>query len=188
MTQDEDDWTNLQSAWQSRGDIPAARAIYRQSVEREKRRMIFEASLESVVSLSCGALFVWWSTHTTGFETYTLSALAVLSLATLAGTMILRRKLWRAQADTLASYRTFMRRRARLGLLFNRLGYAGGPFGLALGLALGWNFDFHPAVAGSSNLSLVLAAAGLAAACWWSVRGARKWRRILDQLRPEGTV
>lgn len=185
MTQDTDDWKDFQSAWQSQGDNPAAAAIYRQRVDREKRRMILEASFEAVVSVSCAALFTWWSIRSGGVEAYILIALAVLSLATLAGTLQLRRQLWRAQADTLASYRTFLRRRARVGLLFNRLGYVGGPLGLATGLGLGWTFDFRSAVVETSTVSLVMAVLALAAACWWAMRGARKWRRIRDQLDSE---
>jgi hypothetical protein len=187
MTPETDEWTALQQAWQSRGDRPGSHTVYRQNVDREKRRVILEASLEAIVSLSCGAIFVWWAINARGVETYILIVLAVLSIATLAGTVLLRRTLWRAQADTLAGYRSFLRRRAQLGLLFNRLGYTGGPLGLATGLGLGWTFEFQSAVAGLSNVSLVLAVIALSAACWWAMREARKWRRILDQLGPDDT-
>ena len=187
MTHDTDDWTEFQAAWQSRGDTAAARAYHRQSVDREKTRMMLEAACEAVVALSCAALFAWWSIHADGFERYILIVLAVLSLATLAVTTVLRRRLWRAQADSLAAYRSFLRRRARLGLLLSRLGYLGGPIGLATGLALGWAFDFRAAVGGLSDGSVGLAVMALAAACWWTMRGARKWRLVLDQLGPEET-
>ena len=183
MTNQNDEWTLLQEAWRARADAAGESDGIRARLAREKTRLYLEMGSEAVVSLACAAIFLWWSLGADGAERIVLTGLSIFAVLTLAFTIGLRWRLWRAQADTMASFRTFMVRRAKLGLAFSRIGYVGGPLGVALGLVLGRHFGAQPSGTELSGSIAALALLALAAACWWSMRQARKWRLVLTQLR-----
>lgn len=183
MTDQNDEWTLLQEAWRTRADAAGESDCIRTRLAREKTRMYLEMGSEAAVSLACAGIFLWWSLGAEGAERAVLTGLSILAVLMLTVTTALRWRLWLAQADTMASFRTFMFRRAKLGLAFSRMGYVGGPLGVALGLVLGRHFGVQPSGAELSGSSTALALLALAAACWWSMRQARKWRLVLVQLR-----
>jgi hypothetical protein len=96
-------------------------------------------------------------------------------------TTLVRRSVWRAQADTAESYRNFLRRRARLGLLFARLGYISGPLGIAVGFSLAGPLGIRASAPGGTG-ALVVACLAFVAVCGWSLLEARKWRLVLERL------
>ena len=143
--------------------------------------MHYEIAAEAALSIVSAAIFVWWATDARGFGRVVLLALSAFAIAMPAVTALVRRSVWRAQADTAESYRNFLRRRARLGLLFARLGYIGGPLGIAVGFSLAGPLGIRASAPGGTG-ALVVACLAFVAACGWSLLEARKWRLVLERL------
>ena len=181
MSNDLNDWTNLQGLWRERSDERETLKHFRTLAAREKKRLQYEIAAEAALSIVSAAIFVWWATDARGFGRVTLLALSALAITMPAVTALVRRSVWRAQADTAESYRNFLRRRARLGLLFARLGYVGGPLGIAVGFSLAGPLGVRASVPGGTG-ALVVACLAFVAVCWWSLLEARKWRLVLERL------
>ena len=181
MSNDLNDWTNLQGLWRERSDERETLEHFRTLAAREKKRLHYEIAAEAALSIVSAAIFVWWATDARGFDRVVLLALSAFAIAMPAVTALVRRSVWRAQADTAESYRNFLRRRARLGLLFARLGYIGGPLGIAVGFLLAGPLGIHTSVPGGTG-ALVVACLAFVAACGWSLLEARRWRLVLERL------
>jgi hypothetical protein len=181
MSNDRNDWTNLQGLWRERSDERETLEHFRTLAAREKKRLQYEIAAEAALSIVSTAIFVWWATDARGFGRVVLLALSAFAIAMPAVTALVRRSVWRAQADTAESYRNFLRRRARLGLLFARLGYIGGPLGIAVGFLLAGPLGIHTSVPGDTG-ALVVACLAFVAVCGWSLLEARKWRLVLERL------
>ena len=181
MSNDLNDWTNLQELWRERSDERETLEHFRNAAAREKKRLQYETAAEAALSIVSAAIFAWWATDARGFGRVALFALSALAITMSAVTALVRRSVWRAQADTTESYRNFLRRRARLGLLFARLGYIGGPLGIAVGFLLAGPFGIHTSVPGDTG-ALVVACLAFVAVCGWSLLEARKWRLVLERL------
>lgn len=181
MSDHADDWADLQRAWHAQ---PADRGAYdrdRHLIQREKRRLQYEMGAELLLSLACAATFAWWASETDGAHRWTLAVLSACAVTTPVVTFLMRRSLWRARVDTLASHRVFLRRRARLGLTMARIGYIGGPAGVVLGFLLASQLGVR--LAGTTSMAaVVLACLALTAMCCWWLLEARKWRRTLQTL------
>ena len=188
MSNDQGDWTNLQGAWRAGPEDRETRDRFRDMAAREKKRLQYEIGGEAALSLVSAAIFGWWATDAEGWARIALFAMSGFAMATPIVTSLVRRSVWRAQADTVESYRHFLRRRARLGLVLARLGYIGGPLGVAMGVLLAEPLGVRET--GVSGLTLIaVASLALIGMCWWSLREARKWRRTLetlDTLKDEG--
>lgn len=181
MSNDQGDWTSLQGAWRARPEDRETRDRFRDMAVREKTRLRYEICGEAALSFVSAAVFAWWATDAEGWARIALFAMSAFSIATLIVTSVMRRSVWRAQADTMESYRHFLRRRARLGLMLARLGYVGGPLGVAIGVLLAEPLGVRET--GVRGLTLItVASLALIGMCWWSLREARKWRRTLDTL------
>jgi hypothetical protein len=188
MSNDLNDWTNLQELWRERSDERETLEHFRTLAAREKKRLQYEIVGEASLSIVSALIFLWWAMDARGFSRVTLLGLSAFAIAMPAVTTLVRRSVWRAQADTVESYRHFLRRRARLGLMLARLGYVGGPLGVAMGVLLAEPLGVRET--GLRGLTLVaVASLALIGMCWWSLREARKWRRTLetlDTLKDEG--
>jgi hypothetical protein len=181
MSNDLNDWTNLQGLWLERPDEGETLEHFRALAAREKKRLRFEIVGEAALSIVSALIFLWWAMDARGFGRVALLALSALAIAMPAVTALVRRSVWRAKADTLESHRTFLRRRARLGLLFARLGYIGGPLGIAVGFSLAGPLGIRASVPGGTG-ALVVACLTFVAICGWSLLEARKWRLVLKRL------
>lgn len=181
MSNDLNDWTHLQGLWRERSDERETLEHFRTLAAREKKRLQYEIAAEAALSIVSAAIFVWWAMDARGFGQVALLVLSTLAITMPAVTALVRRSVWRAQADTADSYRNFLRRRARLGLLFARLGYIGGPVGIAVGFSLAGPLGIHVSVPGGTA-ALVVACLAFVAACGWSLLEARKWRLVLERL------
>lgn len=181
MSDHADDWADLQKAWHAQ---PADRGAYdrdRHLIQREKRRLQYEMVAELLLSLACAVIFAWWASETDGTRRWTFVVFSAAAVTTPLVTFFMRRSLWRARVDTLASHRVFLRRRARLGLTMARIGYVGGPAGVVLGFLLASQLGVRPADP-TNMTAVVLACLALTAmVCWWLLE-ARKWRRTLQKL------
>ena len=181
MSNDLGDWTDLQGVWRSRSEDRETRERFRALAAREKTRLQYEIGGEAALSFFSAAIFTWWATDAEGWARIALFAMSAFSIATLIVTSVMRRSVWRAQADTMEAYRHFLRSRARLGLVLARLGYVGGPLGVAIGVFLAGPLGVRET--GVRGLTLIaVASLALIGMCWWSLREARKWRRTLDTL------
>lgn len=181
MSDHADDWSDLREAWRSQ---PADHGTYncdRHLIQREKRRLQYEMAAEVLLSLVSAAIFAWWASEADGAHRWTLVVFSASAVTTPVVTFFMRRSLWRARVDTLASHRAFLRRRARLGLTLARIGYIGGPAGVLLGFLLASQFGVRPAGT-TSKTAVFLACLALTAICFWALLEARKWRRILQKL------
>ena len=181
MSNDLNDWTNLQGLWRERSDERETLEHFRTLAAREKKRLHYEIAAEAALSIVSAAIFVWWATDARGFGRVVLLALSAFAIAMPAVTTLVRRSVWRAQADTAESYRNFLRRRARLGLLFARLGYISGPLGIAVGFSLAGPLGIRASAPGGTG-ALVVACLAFVAVCGWSLLEARKWRLVLERL------
>jgi hypothetical protein len=181
MSNDLNDWTNLQGLWRERSDERETLEHFRTLAAREKKRLHYEIAAEAALSIVSAAIFVWWATDARGFGRVVLLALSAFAIAMPAVTALVRRSVWRAQADTAESYRNFLRRRARLGLLFARLGYISGPLGIAVGFSLAGPLGIRASAPGGTG-ALVVACLAFVAVCGWSLLEARKWRLVLERL------
>ena len=181
MSNDLNDWTNLQGLWRERPDERETLEHFRTLAAREKKRLHYEIAAEAALSIVSAAIFVWWATDARGFGRVVLLALSAFAIAMPAVTTLVRRSVWRAQADTAESYRNFLRRRARLGLLFARLGYISGPLGIAVGFSLAGPLGIRASAPGGTG-ALVVACLAFVAVCGWSLLEARKWRLVLERL------
>jgi hypothetical protein len=181
MSNDLNDWTNLQGLWRERPDERETLEHFRTLAAREKKRLHYEIAAEAALSIVSAAIFVWWATDARGFGRVVLLALSAFAIAMPAVTALVRRSVWRAQADTAESYRNFLRRRARLGLLFARLGYISGPLGIAVGFSLAGPLGIRASAPGGTG-ALVVACLAFVAVCGWSLLEARKWRLVLERL------
>lgn len=181
MSNHTDDWTDLKKVWRAQPDDREMYNRYRTQVQREKRRLQFEMGAEVLLSLLSAAIFAWWAAEADGVSRLTFIILSAFAVAMPIVTFFMRRTLWRAQTDTVASHRMFLRRRARLGLTFARIGYIGGPAGVAAGFLLAGQLEVR--VTGTDGITaLVLACLALTVMCWWSLSEAGKWRLTLEQL------
>ena len=185
MNNDLSDWMNLQAIWRERSEDRKKLEHFRTLAVREKKRLQYEIAWEAALSIVSAGIFAWWATDARGFSQLALLMLSAFALATPVVTALMRRSVWRAQADTLESYRTFLRRRARLGLLLARLGYIGGPLGVAVGFFLAGNLGIRTPTPGGTGV-LALACLVLVALCGWSLLQARKWRLVLKRLEAFG--
>ncbi|MGA0055054.1 MAG: hypothetical protein ACO3JI_08500 [Steroidobacteraceae bacterium] len=181
MSNDLNDWTNLQGLWRERSDERETLEHFRTLAAREKKRLHYEIAAEAALSIVSAAIFVWWATDARGFGRVVLLALSAFAIAMPAVTALVRRSVWRAQADTAESYRNFLHRRARLGLLVARLGYIGGPLGIAVGFLLAGPLGIRASAPGGTG-ALVVACLAFVAVCGWSLLEARKWRLVLERL------
>jgi hypothetical protein len=181
MSNDLDDWTNLQGAWRERPGDRETLGHFRALAAREKKRLQYEIAGEAALSIVSAAVFAWWASDARGFGRVALFALSAFAIAMPAVTALVRRSVWRAQADTVESHRTVLRRRARLGLLLARLGYVGGPLGVAVGFYLAGPLGIRAPVPGGAGV-LVVACLAVVAGCGWSLLEARKWRLVLERL------
>ena len=181
MSNDLNDWTNLQGFWRERSDERETLEHFRTLAAREKKRLQYEIAAEAALSIVSAAIFVWWATDARGFGRVMLLALSAFAIAMPAVTALVRRSVWRAQADTAESYRNFLRRRARLGLLFARLCYLSGPLGITVGFGLAGPLGIRASVPGGTG-ALVVACLAFVAACGWSLLEARRWRLVLERL------
>ena len=176
-----DDWSDLQAAWQARPAAPDAVARLAADVQAARRRMLLEAAAEVIVSLGSIAVLLWWAGDAPDPARRVLLGLAVLAVVIQAATIWLRRRLWQAQGASVADYRRFLAGQARLGLWFARAGLVGAPAGVLTGLWLAGHFEFgsrphNPALA-------VIAGTALVAGWLWAWREARRYRRLLGELR-----
>jgi hypothetical protein len=181
MSNDLNDWTNLQGLWRGRSDERETLEYFRTLAAREKKRLQYEIAAEAALSIVSAAIFVWWAMNTRGFGRVVLLVLSAFAIAVPAVTALVRRGVWRAQADTAESYRNFLRRRAQLGLLFARLGYISGPLGIAVGFSLAGPLGIRASLPGSTA-ALVVVCLVFVAVCGWSLLEARKWRLVLERL------
>ncbi len=181
MSNDLNDWTNLQELWSERSGERETLEHFRNLAAREKKRLQYEIAAEAALSIVSAAIFVWWAMNARGFGQVVLLALSAFAIAVPAVSALVRRSVWRAQADTAESHRSFLRRRALLGLLFARLGYIGGPLGIAVGFLLAGPLGIHASVPGDTG-ALVVACLAFVAVCGWSLLEARKWRLVLERL------
>jgi hypothetical protein len=113
-----------------------------------------------------------------------LIALALLALASPIATHVWRRAIWASCGETLRDHAALLRKRALFGLWAGRVGYLGGPVGLAIGAWLGLvidgaSSDVDTAAAGSM---LIPAVAIFIAAIAWSLHETRRSRRMLEAL------
>lgn len=183
LSEPNDDWDALQAAWRATPAPPAQLSDLRARVAREKRRLRFEVAVEVISTIAVIALLGRWALTARGVELAILIALMVAAAASVWGMHALRRALWVAKGETLADHVAFLRKRATVGLWIARLGYASGPLGVALGLAIAsFNTAFIPA--GDPTLPFVIATAiaALPFAAIWYVLEARRCRRILAEL------
>ncbi|MBU6372292.1 MAG: hypothetical protein KJS97_06140 [Alphaproteobacteria bacterium] len=189
MSRDDDDWSDLQAAWrQDRPDPDDAFADrLRDQVRRERARSRWEAIAEIAVSVFCAVVFLWWAAGAEGGGRMLFTALALGTGATLLLSIVLRRSLWRAHGATVAAYRQVLRRRARMGLLFARLGYVGGPVGVAAGLLIAQAVDTRSIsnAPGLNDVIGVVALAALAAGWVWALREAGRHKRALAALETD---
>jgi hypothetical protein len=125
MSNDLNDWTNLQGFWRERSDERETLEHFRTLAAREKKRLQYEIAAEAALSIVSAAIFVWWATDARGFGRVMLLALSAFAIAMPAVTALVRRSVWRAQADTAESYRNFLRRRALLTCGSTRDSYIG---------------------------------------------------------------
>ena len=181
MSNDLNDWANLQRVWRKQPDDRTKLEHFRTLATREKKRLQYEIAWEAVISIVSASIFAWWATDARGFSQVALLVLSAFAIAMPAVTALMRRSLWRAQADTLESYRTVLRRRARVGLLLARLGYIGGPLGVAVGFLLAGALDIRTPTPGGTGV-LIVACLVVVALCGWSLLEARKWRLVLERL------
>jgi hypothetical protein len=181
MSNDLNDWTNLQGLWRERPNERETLEHFRALAAREKKRLQYEITAEAALSIVSAAIFAWWATDARGFSQVALLVLSAFAIAMPAVTASVRRSVWRAQTDTLESYRAVLRRRARVGLLLARLGYIGGPLGVAVGFFLAGPLGIRASVPGGTG-ALIVACLALIAVCWWSLLEARKWRLVLERL------
>ena len=181
MSNEINDWTNLQGLWRERPDERETLEHFRALAAREKKRLQYEIVGEVSLSIVSALIFLWWAMDARDFSRVTLLGLSAFAIAMPAVTTLVRRSVWRAQADTVESHRTFLRRRAQLGLLFARLGYIGGPLGVAVGFSLAGPLGIRASVPGDTG-ALVVACLAFVAVCGWSLRESRKWRLVLERL------
>jgi hypothetical protein len=181
MSNDLNDWTNLQELWRERSDERETLEHFRTLAAREKKRLQYEIVGEASLSIVSALIFLWWAMDARGFSRVTLLGLSAFAIAMPAVTTLVRRSVWRAQADTVESHRTFLRRRARLGLLFARLCYLSGPLGITVGFALAGPLGIRASVPGGTG-TIVVACLAFVAVCGWSLLEARRWRLVLERL------
>jgi Flp pilus assembly protein TadB len=189
MSNDLEDWSDLQAAWRRDHlgqDAPSLERL-REQVRRERARAWAEAIAEAAVSLFCIAVFVWWGAGAAGGARMLFAALAVATAGLLVVTFVLRRALWRAHGATVAEYRGVLLRRARLGLTFARLSYVGAPLGVGLGLIVAQLADSRAPVdlPGLNTAIAVIAGAVLVVGWIWSLREARRHRRTIEAFAAE---
>jgi hypothetical protein len=159
---------------------PGAVARLEADVQAARRRMQLEVALEANVSLGSAGVLLWWGGSAPEPARRVLLGLAVLAVVLQAVTIWLRRRLWRARGQSVASYRRFLSGQARLGLWFARAGLIGAPAGVLTGLWLAGSLDIghqprSPALAW-------IAGAALVAGWLWAWREARRYRRLRDAL------
>lgn len=189
MTDETEDWRDLQAAWRGRPepDQSALEAL-RAQVRREQMRLRVEAAAEVAIVLFCAGVFLWWASGETGAMRALFVGLAVVSVVTGAVTGALRRQVWRAQSETVLAYRQVLLRRARLGLAFARMGYIGAPLGVGVGLLIARLTSGVAAADTAPSLMTavgVIALATLAAGWVWSLREARRCRALIATLTAE---
>ena len=185
MSGDFDDWSDLQDAWRARATPDAGNLDrLRTRVRREQARMRVEITVEAAIAVFCAAVFLWWATGATGGARMLFVALALVSVSSVFVTSALRQGVWRAQGDTVAAYRRLLRRRARRGLLFARMGYVGAPAGVVAGLVIAGATTTASAAAAPLLMDVLglIACAALAASWVWCFGEARRHRRMIQVL------
>jgi hypothetical protein len=178
----------MRAAWRAApgGDLSIRQL--RAQVRQEQRAMCQEAWFEALISLAAGAIFAFWASRAEGVVQAIFIGLAVFAIAWPAITIHLRRKVWQMQAETVETYRSFVRGRSQTGLFVARVGHLGGPLGLVIGLGLGragvlpnFGVQSHPAV-------IWIAAATFLLLWGWSMRAAWRHKRTLANLRAQSTI
>ena len=178
----------MRAAWRdaSVGDLSISQL--RAQVRTEQRVLRREIWLEALVSLAMSGVFAAWASRAEGVAQTMFIGLAVFAIAWPAITIQLRRKTWQMQAETVEAYRSFVQRRAQTGLFFARLGYAGGPLGLVIGLGLG-RIGVLPNVGVQSHPAVLWMAAATFVVLWvWSISAARRHKLTLVNLRTQSTI
>ena len=178
----------MRAAWRdaSVGDLSISQL--RAQVRQEQRLLRREAWLEVLASLAASGVFAVWAAHAVGVAQAIFVGLSVFAIGWLAVTIQLRRKTWQMQAETVEAYRLFVQRRAQAGLFLARLGYAGGPLGLVIGLGLG-RIGVLPNVGVQSHPAVIWMAAATFVVLWvWSIRAARRHKLTLANLRAQSPI
>jgi|688.fasta_scaffold186461_1 hypothetical protein len=178
----------MRAAWRaaSVGDLSISQL--QAQVRQEQRVLRREAWLEALASLAASAVFAVWAAHAVDVAQDIFVGLSVFAIGWPAITIQLRRKAWQMQAETVEAYRSFLQRRAQTGLFLARLGHAGGPLGLVIGLSLG-RIGVPPNVGVQSHPAVIWMAAATLVVLWvWSIRAARRHKRALANLRAQNTI
>jgi len=184
-----DDWDALQAAWRAAPAPSALQADLQARVQREKRRLRIEIAIEVISTVAVVALLGRWALSARGVELAILITLMIVAVASVWAMQRWRRALWVAKGETLADHIAFLRKRATLGLWIARLGYASGPIGVALGLALGsFNTAFIPEDDPSIPIVIGLAVTAIPIASVWYALEARRCRRMLAEIATQSAA
>lgn len=187
MSTDQDDWADFRQAWSAAPMSAENQDQLRARVQNERRRMVIEAAAEALVAIACMAVFLWWARDTQGIEKIILLTLAAASVATPLVTMGFRRAVWRAKGESVAACRDLLRRQALLGLVFARIGYIGGPFGVLFGVVLGHVSGVGVGLASPTDTVIAVVASVVLVAGWlWALREAGRRRRMVAELLDDG--